>query len=46
MQERLDLIKLMLELTEDELALVISRAERELGLRWHEDPELPHQSKT
>lgn len=46
MQERIDLIKLLLSLQKDELELVLTRAEQELGLRWHEAPGPPRQTET
>ena len=46
MQERIDLIERMLSLTEDELEIVLTRAEQELGLRWYGDPEPRHQTET
>ena len=41
MNERLELISLLLSLTEEELAEVISRAEKELGLQFPEEHEPP-----
>ena len=41
MNERLELISLLLSLTEEELSEVISRAEKELGLRVPEAHEPP-----
>jgi len=46
MQERIDLIELLLSLQKDELELVLTRAEQELGLRWREVPEPPRQTGT
>lgn len=46
MNERMDLIELMLSLQEDELELVLTRAEQELGLRWYEVDGPPRQKET
>ena len=45
MNEKDELLALLLSLTREELAAVISRAERELGLRLYEEPVHPHQTK-
>jgi len=46
MKERIELIELMLSLQEDELELVLTRAEQELGLRWYGDDGPPRQKET
>ena len=46
MQERIELIELLLSLTEDELETVISRASEELGLQLLGDSEPRHQTET
>ena len=46
MQERIDLIELMLSLTQGDLEIVLTRAEQELGLRLLGDPEPRRQTGT